>query len=948
MLVGLAMNDTHPIIDLSSTLLGTDLLLKNAFRLAQLPVDASHSQLKKRQQVLEMAQKMSMPVPKGICAIFAHQDEDSDSLREALHRMQDPLNRLLDELFWFWPNQFGQSHDDKGLILLANEDVKQSVKTWVQGEGDTQNYVSTHNLAVLHLLQAAEMELVARSNGNIRSISKSSRKLWKSAFERWRLLSEQEAFWGYLKERVRAIDDPRLPERVVDVLRQQLVHILFSVNVSLMMQAAGAQDSHYILHHKRVMKESGFPSTVVDEVVDKFTKSHREKIRHICQDATENSNRDPKHGNQHAMQVIQHAESILQILQYVNGADDKTFILQSDQVAETVLHCQIKFGNKTEDWPVSLRLLEKARPFAIGEAAKSRIDDNIKSVKEIHASGNIWCLSGYFDLPEAVLTLLEEARTNVDGDRHEKALEILRDLLLGCREIPFDPVNHKFVLHCIAYCLKDQSISEYNRALAEYNSKSREAVWDSFTQESASVAYLSYKQYQNGEGHGTIFCASCRHLIVDQFSIRTINDLEVPFCPTCNKKINEKFDRAQKALNVGIKSSLDAMVLANHFSPNFKPIVKNIEAIRKSASEEGISEENAEKLKLKWDLHTVDERVNVVLAKLNGTFGSLKKVVSRQSSAAQEYTLNCLFTALSSNPKLVPSFLECIMGDAYFMDNFLTEVGQRRKVFSNENAYRACVYLLGVADDRVHALAKEKLREELNQAFPQILRACGTENSVQQEMLTELLSYAGQNPEFTAIPEPRLLLNALFAAHSEQLSQILLELNESLNPEFHELCRSRSSIRALKYLEQHGQPIQRQIASTMLEKERSRGFWGRFNVWQWRPAKTFSIVASEEQPWWNCSSNGNASAPNAKQLGSGSGTGLISATQEPAAVIAKAGDTEEAKGHANPVGTKDPKMGIQAEYSEIAKLRAEYPSADSPRKREIVKIFQRHGWGNPA
>src|SRR5258706_14903978 len=53
-----------------------------------------------------------------------------------------------------------------------------------------------------------------------------------------------------------------------------------------------------------------------------------------------------------------------------------------DQVAQTALHCQIPFGNKTENWKLYIELLELTKPYPVSASIKSRIEENLKVVTE--------------------------------------------------------------------------------------------------------------------------------------------------------------------------------------------------------------------------------------------------------------------------------------------------------------------------------------------------------------------------------------------------------------------------------------------------------------------------------------------------------------------------------------------------------------------------------------
>ncbi len=88
---------------------GSDILLEsanpelyryNAFRVLELPADATPREIMKRQQMIEMARKTGMPIPLGPARCLPlDPPPDEDAIRQAVQRLQDPERRMVDELF---------------------------------------------------------------------------------------------------------------------------------------------------------------------------------------------------------------------------------------------------------------------------------------------------------------------------------------------------------------------------------------------------------------------------------------------------------------------------------------------------------------------------------------------------------------------------------------------------------------------------------------------------------------------------------------------------------------------------------------------------------------------------------------------------------------------------------------------------------------------------------
>ena len=101
---------------------------KNIFRITELPVDASAKdvsrQAQKQQMLAEMGDNTS-----SVKAPFAPlHSPDEDQIREALARMKMPEDRIVDEFFWFWPEEFGNSKADPAIQAMLSGDSEKAAE----------------------------------------------------------------------------------------------------------------------------------------------------------------------------------------------------------------------------------------------------------------------------------------------------------------------------------------------------------------------------------------------------------------------------------------------------------------------------------------------------------------------------------------------------------------------------------------------------------------------------------------------------------------------------------------------------------------------------------------------------------------------------------------------------------------------------------------------------
>jgi len=682
-----------PLLEISDFLTGPDLLLRNAFRLAQMPVDATERKLNKRQYMIDMGRKMGMSFPKGSSPIFAiESSSEEDALKEALHRMRDPMNRLLDELFWFWPRTFGDSENDEGLKLLSENKIEEAWKFWKRGEKETENYISTHNLALLHQFLALQIDVRMISNkaslapdgigrlfGGTNKEEKTSRKHWREALTRWTLLAKQELFWDFLKDRIRSINHPGLPVESGDWFRENIFNILLSVNIGLIISAAKASLSGHVERQWKILGDSKCDSENIRMVSEALTHQYRRKIRQLCSTAKNDTINDPIRGYIPARRLAEQATPVLNLLSGIFPNGNKVVGTLHDEVAETILECQVKFGNKTENWTESAQLLKLAEPIVRGEAAKTRINDNIKRVEQNENAGNNWCEKGYFDLPEPCIEVLDRARAYEGAQQYMDAIDLLRKALLGIIELPFHSNFRKHLNHCIAYTFKSKSVIEFNRAITEFEQNIKKILFESLTCD----GYI-------GESSGT--CASCKSMIIGDYVNRTIGEHIFPFCLSCSARVDQKLKGLEPNYNKKKNECLNLIVIAYAFDSDCKAVTRNLKIIREDGQGSYSKEENPKDLKIKWNLIDPKESIDLLAEEKTSAsdvltiFKNLSRTLFAQCATEKERTLEKMFSEVTKNGRrllyLLPHFKKdaptcpvlCIQFDLFFSHKQKTRI----------------------------------------------------------------------------------------------------------------------------------------------------------------------------------------------------------------------------------------------------------------------------------
>ncbi|MBM4092721.1 MAG: hypothetical protein FJ276_25425, partial [Planctomycetes bacterium] len=262
------MNDALPGYSPASATDACDSLLEaatpelyrlNAFRVLELPTDATAREIARRADMLTMIEKYGNGKPKGRGPLGLTPSPDENALRAALQRLHDPERRLVDEFFWFWPAKLGKGKTDPCLLALAAGDVQLAYDTWSCAEmNGSESNVSTHNIAVLTHALALDHELSSRETELSEKNLRQRDSAWTSAFQRWKELLEYEGFWSRLSARIRDFGDPRLTAGTARRFRRSLPVAILTINAQLAVQAAERGDKSEAERHVHIARTSGF------------------------------------------------------------------------------------------------------------------------------------------------------------------------------------------------------------------------------------------------------------------------------------------------------------------------------------------------------------------------------------------------------------------------------------------------------------------------------------------------------------------------------------------------------------------------------------------------------------------------------------------------------------------------------------------------------------------
>ncbi|GHO63477.1 hypothetical protein KSC_023690 [Ktedonobacter sp. SOSP1-52] len=387
--------------------IGPELYLNNVFRIIELPIDAEAREIARRQAIMKQALDISMPIPPGAGRILPlNKGPEPASFDAVINRLKDPIQRLIDEIFWFWPHQWGQSRSDEALLTLQRGEINMVFSHWQQlREKPEDEGIGLHNLAVLCHVLALDWENSAHKRELTNQEQQERDTRWQEALAYWKALSEHEAFWRRVSARIKMVDDPRLTQEVGQQLRASLPRALLSINASLAVTAAEQESVHDCQRHVGLLSSSQFAHQVVDAALFGAIHPIQERLKTQCKTVDTQTSARPSKANRTVTAFLDQALPMLRVLDLVLPEGNIVRDGMHDEIADLALTGVIRYGNATGDWLAYPPLVDRIEPIAVGDLTLARIEENDEAVDLLLDNLICW----YCDIRPAV----KEAAHNV-------------------------------------------------------------------------------------------------------------------------------------------------------------------------------------------------------------------------------------------------------------------------------------------------------------------------------------------------------------------------------------------------------------------------------------------------------------------------------------------------------------------------------------------------------
>jgi hypothetical protein len=436
---------------------------RNGFRILGLAVPADPRGIARRFD--ELTIELELNAEPGAWAFAPRPMPDREGLRAAARALQEPMQRLLDEFFWFWPLSYPVAGQDAAQAKLAAGDTAAATVGWSQaaGRGDS---VAWHNLAVYQHLLALEWEQADDAD------PAALNQVWREAADYWKRVQTDERFWRLLETRIAALNDAQVPAESAGRLRERLPEILARIHAENAVHYVAADAPETARLHVELAR-AHLPGERIAAVFEATAQPAVGRLENHVAQSRRHASAHPADALAPMRLLVQAAAPELALLAAFSTTPE-TAHLHGDHarlVADTVLDGLVAYQRSTGDDLACLPLVFHLLDVATAPELTQRVEQAFGVMLE-NALNAARANAGGSPPPEAVLTF-DLINTSIAPGLAELGLPPPANLALNARlagwleklaeeSLAESPANTAWALRTLSYAL-DLPLDEANR-----------------------------------------------------------------------------------------------------------------------------------------------------------------------------------------------------------------------------------------------------------------------------------------------------------------------------------------------------------------------------------------------------------------------------------------------------------------------------------------------------
>jgi hypothetical protein len=454
-----------------------DLFRKNAFRITGLPLDATTRQISKHERDVMLLVDVGQDPHTERVAFPMKPGPSQQDFRDAFQKLKDPEKRIIDEFFWFWPEEFGNSQSDPAMEALANGNSKAAVEIWVTREDGKQSSVTAkHNLALVYHVCALDWENHAVKNPVEAERRQKIANYWKGALNRWNSLATNEQLWEKVVGRIRQLNEPNLPTGFARRMRAALPEALKKIHAELALAFAESGKIELARGQIQYIREMNQGLDTIEKTAELVLRPAINRFKDQIRHAKERTKDMPQEGASAAKELLQDAHRAAFLFDLFFGRESE---IRKDLLDEALDLCNrllVGFHKETHDEETCLEIFGTGLPLATSVELRQQIEKNIATLNGLSA------------------------------DKRNEPVHMLLKSIQDSKEIPSSRLE-RFKTEAVAAIVKATGISNFSENYA-CSSTGSDAIKKLFDGAAIVLRGISIDAWNNHHDHQTAVAAN--------------------------------------------------------------------------------------------------------------------------------------------------------------------------------------------------------------------------------------------------------------------------------------------------------------------------------------------------------------------------------------------------------------------------------------------------------
>ncbi|MFC1708440.1 hypothetical protein ACFL2J_00070 [Candidatus Omnitrophota bacterium] len=355
-------------------------------------------------------------------------DRSEQNVLNALQRLENPLTRIKEELFWFW---LDTETDKKAIDYLISGERQGAHNIWKEviasnSEFNIRSISAFVNQTILAHSSVIGKEFILKYGDDLTQQSESLDcpkckktfsedfkfciycgerlviekktvelkqrstnlndihwKNWRFVISKLFLVYSSDGFWNLIDERIKKIDDPRTAKLEIRQLRDDFLKEVSNVNFTFISSALFAKDAERLKQHSNLINGTSMPYEILRDGFNKALSSRIELLNKLSKSASEKTVKT-KDLNELLNICREFKNDISLLFNECNIVDINCvsdFAIARDNISEVLRNIAIKINNKFNDYAKACPILNDAIQYASSTYLKQSLKKDEETLR---------------------------------------------------------------------------------------------------------------------------------------------------------------------------------------------------------------------------------------------------------------------------------------------------------------------------------------------------------------------------------------------------------------------------------------------------------------------------------------------------------------------------------------------------------------------------------------